>query len=459
MCYTVFIGFCGLTTPPEVFFLELMNERSDLFGMVKEYCHRLMPESPYSIWISELECTHLDHTSATIQTKNEAYRMVLETRYKDMLGQAFEAVLGFPVEITFTAPPSQERADEVDEPVPGKIGDYEYTFDTFIVGSSNKFAYAASLAVASNPNSEYNPLFIYGNSGLGKTHLLCAISAFIEKNRPGANIIYVKGEDFTNELINALENHKMKDFHDKYRQADILLMDDIQFISGKESTQEEFFHTFNTLYESGKQIVVTSDRPPKDMKTLEDRLRTRFELSMIADVQPPDYETRVAIIRRKAELLKIELPEDVIDFIANRLKTNIRQLEGTVKKIKAYNDMVHIPPSISVAQNSIRDILNDSQPVSVTIEHIIDEVSRYYEVSAQDVRGPRRTSQISSARQVSIYIVREITGMSMEAIGAEFGGRDHSTIVYALKQVEKMMAQNPHYKGIVEDLIKNINAK
>ena len=440
--------------------MELTNEKSDLFGLVKQYCHRQMPESPYSIWISELECTHLDHTSATIQTKNEAYRMVLETRYKDLLGQAFEAVMGFPVEITFTAPPSEERSDMVDEPVPGKIGgEYEYTFGTFIVGSSNKFAYAASLAVASNAKSEYNPLFIYGNSGLGKTHLLCAISAYIEKNREGANIIYVKGEDFTNELINALENHKMKDFHDKYRKADILLMDDIQFISGKESTQEEFFHTFNTLYESGKQIVVTSDRPPKDMKTLEERLRTRFELSMIADVQPPDYETRVAIIRRKAELLHIELPDDVVDFIANRLKTNIRQLEGTVKKIKAYNDMVHIPPSISVAQNSIRDILNDSQPVSVTIERIIDEVSRYYEVSPQDVKGPRRTSQVSSARQVSIYIVREITGMSMEAIGAEFGGRDHSTIVYALKQVEKTMAQNSHYKGIVEDLIKNINAK
>ncbi len=439
--------------------MELTNEKSDLFGLVKQYCHRQMPESPYSIWISELECSHLDHTSATIQTKNEAYRMVLETRYKDLLGQAFEAVLGFPVEITFVAPASEDRSAEVDEPVPGKTGDYEYTFDTFIVGSSNRFAHAASLAVASNPKSEYNPLFIYGNSGLGKTHLLCAISAYIEKNRPGANIIYVKGEAFANELINALGNHKMKDFHDKYRKADVLLMDDIQFISGKESTQEEFFHTFSTLYESGKQIVVTSDRPPKDMKTLEDRLRTRFELSMIADIQPPDYETRVAIIRRKAELLRIVLPEDVVDFIANRLKTNIRQLEGTVKKIKAYNDMVHIPPSISVAQNSIRDILNDSQPVSVTIEHIIDEVSRYYEVSPQDVRGPRRTSQISSARQVSIYIVREITGMSMEAIGAEFGGRDHSTVVYALKQVEKMMSQNPHYKNIIEDLIKNINAK
>jgi len=434
----------------------------DLFPLVKDYCKRQMPESPYTIWISNLECSHLDHTSATLIAKNEAVRMVLEMRYKDLLGQAFEAVLGFPVEITFVIRQQSNPAEaaEPSEPVPGKIGgEYDYTFDTFIVGSSNKFAYAASLAVASNAKSEYNPLFIYGNSGLGKTHLLCAISAYVQQNREGANVIYVKGDDFTNELIDAIQNQRTKEFHDKYRKADLFLIDDIQFISGKEATQEEFFHTFNSLYESGKQIVVTSDRPPKDLKKLEERLRTRFELSMIADIQPPDYETRVAIIHRKAELLHIDIPEDVVEFIANRLKTNIRQLEGTVKKIKAYNDMVHIPPSISVAQNSIRDILNDSQPVSVTIEHIIDEVSRYYEVSPQDVRSPRRTAQISTARQVAMYVVREITGMSMEAIGAEFGGRDHSTVVYALKQVEKTMEENSHFKSIVEDLIKNINSK
>ena len=443
-----------------------MELTTNLFGLVKEYCRKQIPESPYNIWISEIECEHLDHSSATLVTKSEAYRMVLETRYLDLLQQAFESVIGFPVEITIKARESkdtqvmQEAIEE--EPSPDsrvKSGEYEYTFDTFIVGPSNKFAFAASLAVAQDPHSPYNPLFIHGNSGLGKTHLLCAICAYIEKERPDTKVIYVKGEDFTNELILAIQERKTNEFHEKYRKADILLVDDIQFIAGKESTQEEFFHTFNSLYESGKQIVLTSDRPPKDMKTLEDRLRTRFELSMLADVQPPDYETRAAIIRRKAELLDLKLSDDVVDFIANRLKTNIRQLEGTVKTIKAYNLLANITPSISVAQNAIRDILNDNQPISVTVDKIIDEVARFYEVKPEDIRSNRRTSQVSIARQVSMYIVHEVTQISLAAIGEEFGGRDHSTVVYALNQVKKTMAENQHFKNTVEDLIKNVKTK
>ncbi|MEG2371221.1 MAG: chromosomal replication initiator protein DnaA, partial [Hydrogenoanaerobacterium sp.] len=243
----------------------------------------------------------------------------------------------------------------------------------------------------------------------------------------------------------------------KYRQADALLVDDVQFIGGKESTQEEFFHTFNALYESNKQIVLTSDRPPKEIKTLDDRLRTRFEWGLLADIQPPDFETRVAIIQRKAELLDIQIPDDVAEYVANKLKTNIRQLEGAVKKIKAYKTLTGTPPSILIAQNAIRDILNDHQPVPVTIERIISEVARTYNgVTPQDIRSSKRSANISSARQVSIYIVREITQMSMASIGQEFGGRDHSTIVYALQQVEKNMNIDPRYRELIEDIIKNV---
>ncbi|MEG2144743.1 MAG: chromosomal replication initiator protein DnaA, partial [Oscillospiraceae bacterium] len=349
---------------------------------------------------------------------------------------------------------NEEREEE--NKILSQNGEYSYTFDNFIVGSSNKFAHAASLAVAEAPAAAYNPLFIHGGSGLGKTHLLCAICNEIEKNNPSSNILYVKSEGFTNELIDSLSKNKMAEFRDKYRPVDVLLMDDIQFIGGKDSTQEEFFHTFNTLYEAGKQIVVTSDRPPKEIKTLEDRLRTRFESGLIADIQPPDYETRVAIIKRKAELLDLELSPDVIDYIATKLKTNIRQLEGTVKKIKPNKLLAGMTPTIVSAQIAIRDILNDSQPISVVIERIIAEVARYYEVSPSDVKSNKRAAQISLARQASMYIIREITGISMAAIGDEFGGRDHSTVVYALKQVDSMLSTNPHFKNTVEDIIKNI---
>ena len=445
-----------------------MELTTEMFSLVKEYCRHQMPESPYNLWIRDLECEHIDHTSAVVVTEKDLLKTILESRYLGLLSQAFEEIMGFPVEVSIKSreaerraleeelPPEAEEEEEAEASSPA--GDYEYTFSTFIVGASNKFAHAASLAVAMHPAEAYNPLFIYGDSGLGKTHLLCAICDEIARTRPHFKIIYIKGEDFTNELIDAIGKKTTVAFHNKYRQADILLVDDIQFISGKDSTQEEFFHTFNALYESGKQIVLTSDRPPKEIKTLEDRLRTRFEMGLLADVQPPDYETRVAIIRRKAELLGIALPDDVVDYIANRLKTNIRQLEGTVKKIKAYKLLANISPSVSIAQSAIRDILNDSQPVSVTVEHIVNEVSRYYEVSPQDVRSNRRTAQVSLARQVAMYVVREVTQMPMEAIGEEFGKRDHSTVVYALKQVKKMMDQNEHFKNTIEDLIKNVSS-
>ena len=460
-----------------------MESFKELFQMVKDYTRQYVIDSKelselaYQLWIKSLEPVSFDGNTAVLYIKAEFMKKIVEEKYLDLLTKAFEAVVGFPVKIEILCETSEKgdkkeispasiqtsspspvlpsySQEEIDMNSQG--GEYEYTFSTFIVGSSNKFAQAACRAVAQNPANAYNPLFIYGGSGLGKTHLLYAIAGEIKESRPKTNVIYVKGEEFTNELIAAIGAESTKEFHDKYRQADVLLVDDIQFIGGKESTQEEFFHTFNTLYQAGKQIVLTSDRPPKEIKTLEGRLRPRFEWGLIADIQPPDFETRIAIIKRKAELLDLEIPSIVEEYIANHVKNNIRQLEGVVKKLNAYNKLAQTPPSILLAQSAIREILTDNQPIPVTVERIISEVGRTFGVSSEDIRSSKRSSQISNARQIAMYVIREITQMSMAAIGNEFGGRDHSTVVYATGQVVKNMKQDTKYKETVEDIIKNI---
>ena len=295
---------------------------------------------------------------------------------------------------------------------------------------------------------------------LGKTHLLMAIKNELQQKAPQLNVIYTSCETFVNELIIAIKKQNTDEFHTKYRSlADFFLIDDIQFLSGKESSQEEFFHTFNELYQGGKQIVITSDRPPKDINILEDRLKTRFEWGLLADIGAPDFETRVAIIQRKAELLHIELPDDIINFIATKLKTNIRQLEGAVNKIKMHKLYTGSEPSLSIAQTVINEILNDNQPMPITIERIIDEVAQTYRVNPADIRSNKKNAPISQARQIAIYIVREITQATMKEIGQEFGGRDHTTIVYTLKKVENLIKTNAHDRGIIEDIIKNIRDK
>ena len=298
-------------------------------------------------------------------------------------------------------------------------------------------------------------LFIYGPSGLGKTHLLNAIQVEIKKNHPDFNIVYVDCEMFTNEIITAVKTATTEQFRDKYRKADVLLIDDIQFLAGKESTQEEFFHTFNTLHNDGRQIVIASDRPAKEIKSLEERLRTRFEWGLTADIQPPDFETRVAIVKRKAELLNLDLPNDVAEYIANHLKQNIRQLEGAVKKLNAYYMLEGIAPCIGVTTTAIKDTLNDSQPIPVTIEKILNEVARTYNVLPADIRGKKRNANVSAARQMTMYIIREVTGMSMEAIGQEFQ-RDHSTVVYSIKTMEENISRDQHLKEMCSDIMKNV---
>ena len=388
--------------------------------------------------------------------RSEFVKNTLENRYLKLLKEGFQAILGFEPEIHLIVPASDPAPVPAAAAAVDNGGSYPFTFENFIVGSTNKFANAAAQAVAANPSGAYNPLFIWGGSGLGKTHLLSAIQEEIRKNHPDFNIVYVDGEKFTNEIISAIHDNTTAQFHNKYRAADVLLVDDIQFIGGKESTQEEFFHTFNTLYNADKQIVLASDRTPREIKSLEERLRTRFEMGLIADIQPPDFEMRVAIIRRKADLLNLEMPDEVAEFIANRLKNNIRQLEGAVKKLAAYRQLEGIQPVLGAAQNAIKDILSEDQPAPVTVEKILGEVARTYNTSPDVLRGLTRKANISSARQVSMYIVREITGMSMEEIGREFSGRDHSTVVYSINAIQKRLDTDTRLKETVEDIIKNV---
>ncbi len=434
-----------------------MDSFNEAWTLVLDYCKKIVTTSAYKSWLANIEPVKLDlaEGKAIVMVPSDFQRNIVMTVYHKFLTEAMENIFGMTLELVIIVPNEiSEKEQEITEKTIDE--DYEFTFDTFIVGSANKFAHAASLAVATNPGRAYNPLFIYGNSGLGKTHLLYAIRNEIHKNHPEKDIVYVKGEDFTNELIEALMKKSNIEFRQKYRKSDVLLVDDIQFIGGKDATQEEFFHTFNTLYEAKSQIVLTSDRPPKEIQTLEDRLRSRFESGLIADIQPPDFETRIAIIRRKAELLQIELPDDVTEYIATRLKTNIRQLEGVVKKLKAKNQLYGDKITINIAQKTISEILNNDQPPPLTVEMIIDEVARNFGLTSNDIRSSKRNSNISNARQIAVYAVREITNMSMNNIGEEFGGRDHSTIVYALKQIEKNMKKDPKLKSTVDDIIKNI---
>ncbi len=435
-----------------------MENFKEAWVVICDYCKREMTDIAYNTWISKIEPVGLDFDkkTAVLLVPNDFHRQTLERCYKVLLEESFKAVFDSDIKVEFTIP-----SDDIKEEKETDITDngYEYTFDTFIVGNSNKFAHAACLAVAQNPSKAYNPLFLYGNSGLGKTHLLYAIGNEIKKNDASKSICYVKGDDFTNELIESLHRANMSEFRQKYRYADVLLVDDVQFIGGKESTQEEFFHTFETLYLDQKQIILTSDRPPKEIKTLDDRLRGRFEMGLIADIQPPDIETRIAIIKRKAEIMDIEIPNDVCEYIANNVKNNIRQLEGTVKKIKAKNNLDGEKPSIKSVQNIIADILNNDTPPEVTVEKITEEVARTFNVSVEDLRSSKnRSAYISGPRQVAIYIINEMTTLTQEKIGQEFGGRDHSTVKYAIDTTTKKMKKDSNLRSIVEDIIKNCSS-
>ena len=370
---------------------------------------------------------------------------VIKSKYIDEIGRRFSKILGFDIDVVLIL---ENHDGEPEQRSDGKktnlIGstmppfNFEYTFDNFIVGNSNRFAHAAATAVAAAPAMNYNPLFIYGPSGLGKTHLLYAITNEVKKKKTNAEVIYIKGEDFTNQLIEALASQKTAEFRNKYRSCDMLLIDDIQFIAGKVSTQEEFFHTFNALYEEHKQIILTSDRPPREIKTLEDRLKTRFEWGLIADIQPPDLELRIAIIKKKAEQVNIVIPDDVLNFLAENLRSNIRQIEGAIKKLGALAFLNGREISMELARSCISELLGGEEPVSVTVDKIFAAVYRKYGISKEDLLGKKRTKEIAQARHVSIYLIKKITEMSYPNIGKIFG-RDHTTALSSCDVIEKKL--------------------
>lgn len=421
-----------------------------------------------STWIKTLVPKEFNDDNLVLETSSDFKKNIIDRRFTEEIKKAAEDVLGFTVNVVITVDAEEQMMQEkialeasnspIQVPNVMEIDprELEPTFSNFIVGSTNQFAYVAAVAVTNNPGSVHNPLFIYGESGLGKTHLLKAIRAELKRSRPTMNILFTSGENFLNEMINHMSEKNMAEFHNKYRNADILLMDDIQFIGKTSVAQEEFFYTFEALINQGKQIVLTSDRPPKDIPTLEERLRSRFVQGLLADIQPPMLETRIAIIRRKAQAFEMNIPDDVIEFIAERLKNNVRQIEGVVNKLYAVYSIDGSTPTIGVANDIIKDIIYYAQPTEVTINNIIDKVARSFGVSPDDIRSEKKKAEISNARQFAMYIMREVTNLTYEEIGAQFGGKKHSTVIYSIEASESKMEDNPQLKNTVYDIMKSI---
>ena len=449
-----------------------ISSLSDIYNLVVENYVREynISASAKELWLDALEPISMEGNVVTLATDTDFKRNTINSIYLEKLEEQFTIVLGNPIKVEIIIkddiPTTETKFNDIrnSRELTNKIDNIvhdnkvTYTFDNFIVGPSNNLAYAAAKAVSQKQHEKYNPLFIYGDSGLGKTHLLSAIQNEMTKNYPGINIIYISAETFTNEFLHSITANKTELFDEKYRNADALLIDDIQFIAGKEQTEEKFFHIFNELYKLNKAIVLTSDRPAKEIKSISDRLKTRFSSGLAADVRAPEYETRLAIIQRKADLLNFKIPDDVVDFIATKLKSNIRQIEGVVTKMNALYMVSQIKPTIVLAQNVIKDIVSDHQPIPITVDKIISEAAKIYNVDPDEIRSPKRNSPVSSARKVAIYVIQEITGLPYETIGQEFSGRDHSTVVYAIKNVKEMMAKDSNFRSVIEDLIKNIKA-
>lgn len=448
-----------------------MNSFSEIFELMKSQLG--ITDTAMKLWIDPIKPIKLNNNRVLLYVQSEYAKKLIEENYVMTFKTIFKDILGFDVEIELlcdkdlTAEQKLKYCDPIPELQDDLImkerlekseagGEYKHTFETFIVGDSNKLAYAACKAVAQNENTNYNPLFIYSEPGLGKTHLLSAVKNEMLSRNPAMNVVYIAAETFTNDFVQAIRSNTTDKFKEKYRSADVLLVDDIQFISGKEETQQELFHTFNELHRRDKQIIFTSDRPPKEMSNIEERLLTRFEWGLLADISTPEFETRIAIVKRKAELFGMSIPDNVVEFIADKLKNNIRQLEGAIIKMNALTLVTGVHPTISMAQNTIRDILSDHEPIPVTVEKIINEVAHIYNVSPEDMRSQKRSAQISTSRQVAIYVVSRITGLSYSAIGAEFGNRDHSTIVYAINKVKSIIKRDNSYRATIDDLIKNL---
>ncbi len=427
----------------------------------------------YESWIKLLIPMKMENDVAYFCVSTLFQKSIIDKKYKQNIEKAISDTMGFDVAIKVMTedevpPRFQEITQKKNEEFNSTISLIEedhvrafnaksnLTFENFVVGKENEFAHAAALAIANNPADAYNPFFLYGHSGLGKTHLINAIANKIKENNPDCVIMYTKGDEFTSELIDAIQHQTQRQFKNKYRQADILLMDDVQFLSGKPSVQEEMFHTFDALHENNKQIILTSDRPPKEMATLEERLVSRFSSGLIADVQPPEYETRVAIIKRKAALYNLKIPDEVVELIAKNIKTNVRELEGTIKKLKAYHSLWGQAPSLALAKDAMEAVIKENTSTTVTPASIIDHVARYFNISVDQLLSNKKTNEIVFPRQMAMYIIRETTNLSLPEIGKEIGGKNHTTVLYSIRKLEETMRSDPKIKKIAAELIENI---
>lgn len=430
-----------------------------------------MTEVSFNTWLKCLEPLSLEDNRLVLGVPNEFTRGILEARYKNLISNSLKSVTSKDIDIEFIISSedniralnrhAQENAISekgAQDDSYSQLLNPKYTFDTFVIGNSNRFAHAASLAVAESPAKAYNPLFIYGGVGLGKTHLMHAIGHYVLDNNPKAKVVYVSSEKFTNELINSIKDDRNVVFRNKYRNIDILLIDDIQFIAGKESTQEEFFHTFNDLYEANKQIVISSDRPPKEIPTLEDRLRSRFEWGLIADIQPPDLETRTAILKKKADQEHLNIPNDVMIYTANRIQSNIRELEGALTRIMAYSSLTNREVTVDLANEALKDII-PNKTRQITVDLIQDVVANYYNLRVEDFKSKRRTRNVAYPRQIAMYLARTMTDLSLPKIGDEFGGRDHTTVIHAYEKISDELTRDEGLKQAVGEIKKKITQK
>lgn len=426
----------------------------------------------FETWLKSTKAVSLHNSHMVVSAPNEFTRDWLENKYSKMIRRTLEEITGQEMAVKFTIPiqASDEnqptatkqrihpRAFVSEETLPSMLNP-KYTFETFVIGVGNRFSHAASLAVAEAPAKAYNPLFIYGGVGLGKTHLMHAIGHYVLEHDPSAKVLYLSSEKFTNEFINAIRDNRTVDFRNKYRNIDVLLIDDIQFLAGKEQTQEEFFHTFNALHEESKQIVISSDRPPKEIPTLEDRLRSRFEWGLITDIQPPDLETRIAILRKKAKAENLDIPNEVMMYIANMIDTNIRELEGALIRVVAYSSLINKDMTSDLAADALKDIIPSSRPRVITIQDIQSTVAHHYGLRIEDFKAKKRTRSVSFPRQIAMYLSRELTEYSLPKIGLEFGGRDHTTVLHAHEKVSQMLKADTDAQKTVQLLIDRLKAQ
>ena len=435
-----------------------MNPAADVWSKVITLMQPDMTATTINTWFDDATAVALEDDRFVLYSPTRFKRDIIATRYVGKIQAALRELFSCDMDVVVL---TEGELDQYSQPEKDNFfpGTEEYTFERFVVGSSNKFAHAAARAVADAPAMNYNPLFIYGESGLGKTHLLYAIAHKIHDEHPDYRIVYIKGDAFTNELIQAIREGRNQEFREKFRSADVFLMDDVQFIAGKDSTMEEMFHTFNTLYETRKQIVFTADRPPKEMLKLEDRLKTRFEWGLIADIQPPDYETRMAIIKNKAIRMGVELPEAVLQYVAENITANVRQIEGTVNKIMALRDLEGSSIDAATVTRAVRDMFKDPTDIMPTADVIIEEVCSFYNIENSALRGQGRTKDTALARQVAMYLIREMTNLSLKEIGREFENRDHTTVLHSIERIEKLKKTTPEISEVIKDIRANINAR